>query len=256
MPQRKKNRKRKKRGRQAPPVEWHPVDEQEERLLAAVLDAPDDDESRAVYADWLLDHDPDRAAYLQLTLRGKLEAAERVTLLKRLLPKLPSPWLALVERVALHGCPVPVDPSEALEFECPERWESLTQTANPHVRHCTKCSTKVYFCSTQQEVDRRAMRNQCIAFQPSLKPGRHPQRGWTVLGRPARPKPLDSPAAKPPLLDGAQLDVGQVVSVTNEALSGEVGTIVAVFHDKIRVSVRGLVHTVKPESVQRAPAAE
>ena len=48
-------------------------------------------------------------------------------------------------------------------FVCPRRWEGLTPTDEPTVRHCGQCDRQVYFCSTDAETIAHARVGNCIA---------------------------------------------------------------------------------------------
>jgi hypothetical protein len=59
----------------------------------------------------------------------------------------------------IHNC------SWKWQFQCPRRWNSLRDTADPKVRSCDSCLENVYLCETEEEVLQRAAQGQCAAFQ-------------------------------------------------------------------------------------------
>ncbi len=46
---------------------------------------------------------------------------------------------------------------------CPQRWEELTPTDLPTVKHCGQCDRQVYLCSTDAETITHAQAGDCIA---------------------------------------------------------------------------------------------
>lgn len=78
----------------------------------------------------------------------------------------PTVFVSLIE-----NCP--------MALECRQKWETLTATANPIVRHCDSCGKDVTFCATQQKLDQMRASGQCVAFHT-----RRENRPVTVLGLP------------------------------------------------------------------------
>lgn len=56
------------------------------------------------------------------------------------------------------------------EFKCPKSWDSLVATSRKGVRYCEDCRQQVYLCTGVEQVNRRARRGQCIAWQASYEP--------------------------------------------------------------------------------------
>src|SRR5258707_13393979 len=75
---------------------------EDEVFIRAIVDRPDDDTSRLVYADWLDDRDDPRGTYL----RAEREAVESgdVEWLRKLAVGLDSVWVARVSRPPVGVC--------------------------------------------------------------------------------------------------------------------------------------------------------
>lgn len=48
-------------------------------------------------------------------------------------------------------------------FRCSERWGDLTVTDHPSIRHCGRCESDVFYCSTDDETIAHAKAGHCIA---------------------------------------------------------------------------------------------
>jgi uncharacterized protein (TIGR02996 family) len=141
----------------------------EQAFLQALLDRPDDDTTRLVYADWLLDQDDPVSKQQSLFLRLECELAtlpddspDRAALDRRLLEiaqNLPIAWTAAVSKRPLENCPI------TFRFRCPKRWEQLATTEEGlTVRHCAECDKHVYYCDSIGEAQAHAWRGRCIAL--------------------------------------------------------------------------------------------
>ena len=150
------------------------------RVLAA---NPADDTLRMVYADWLDDRGDDegkaKAKFLRVTVRlmGPIQrpawrAARRKELLE-LARALSPAWLAVVSRLKVESCP-PARARAALDetlarygvrfnVVCDRRWDELTATTDPTVRHCDACQKNVHFCDTVATAREHAHRGECVA---------------------------------------------------------------------------------------------
>lgn len=53
-------------------------------------------------------------------------------------------------------------------FRCPLRWDALTETEEPGVKHCPSCEKNVYFCESLDDARERAANNQCVAIHDSV----------------------------------------------------------------------------------------
>jgi hypothetical protein len=49
-------------------------------------------------------------------------------------------------------------------FKCPKQWADLQPTNDKLVRHCDVCEKDVFYCYTKDELQERASKNQCVAF--------------------------------------------------------------------------------------------
>ena len=47
--------------------------------------------------------------------------------------------------------------------QCPLKWENLSATTDPRVRHCPTCDREVYFCVSDEETMAHADEGHCIA---------------------------------------------------------------------------------------------
>ena len=52
-------------------------------------------------------------------------------------------------------------------FACPLRFEALTPTADPLVRHCARCERTVRWVATPGELVEQALQGSCVAFRPA-----------------------------------------------------------------------------------------
>lgn len=144
----------------------------EDAFLRAVLADPAAATPRLVYADWLDDQgDPvsDRKARFIRLEERLAETPERslnhirfVGSLQQLAAGLDPEWLAVVGHPALEACRL------RFQFECPARWDRLTPTTDPRVRHCASCDRAVFHCDTIDEARRHAAAGECVAVSPVL----------------------------------------------------------------------------------------
>lgn len=145
----------------------------EKRFLDAIDAAPMDDDTRAVYADWLEEHGRhDEAEFLraQIEVKGmapqhpRFEAlSKRITTLG---PTMSSSWRRAVARPLIERC----DASERqdsngvrFELQCPQRWDQLQSTGSPSRRHCDVCNRDVHYASNIVAARRLAMAGHCVA---------------------------------------------------------------------------------------------
>ena len=49
-----------------------------------------------------------------------------------------------------------------VNFKCSEAWEDLDKTADPSVKHCSKCAKDVHYCATETELE-LAEEEWCVA---------------------------------------------------------------------------------------------
>src|SRR5262249_13326071 len=155
----------------------------------SILDNPDDDANRLVFADWLEESgQPDKAAFVRL--EGELgrmsRVHERFLALKDELKRLNDSvgWrgsLTLFRNDRPLNCGVPdILPDNApggtirfsaagrfaarFEYECPNRWVDLRRTDDVAVRYCEECRKTVHYCASQEEAEQHAVRGDCIAI--------------------------------------------------------------------------------------------
>ena len=156
-------------------------------FLRAALAAPQDDNLRLVYADWLDEQDdpsaPSKAEFLRLLSqppgkpKSKPEIARQARL-KELAATLDTNWAAAVSKLAVENCqkkPEPggfrgrmpidmrIDMRLAFRLVCDRRWEDLTPTDDRGVRHCGGCGENVHFCDTITDARTHAFAGHCIA---------------------------------------------------------------------------------------------
>jgi uncharacterized protein (TIGR02996 family) len=169
---------------------------EEDALVRAILENPNDDSLRLVYADWLEERGDGRGEFLrveaQLATNSHPKRSERQKLrarLDELRPPISKEWLALLDRTTVEGC---------FQFRqsCPKRWERLKTTEDELIRFCESCQKKVFFCATINDAQRHANYGHCVAIDSRV--GRKsndvrfdPSRDHDVLmlGMPAPPAP-------------------------------------------------------------------
>src|SRR5262245_38642643 len=107
----------------------------EDNFIQIILDAPEDDAPRLVYADWLEEQSDPRGELLRITtelealeaasppdMRGRLSRVRRIAQLSRRWRELVRPehlpWLAVLHRSPIQCGGVP-------DGGCPRRWDRL-----------------------------------------------------------------------------------------------------------------------------------
>ena len=171
-------------------------DEVEQRMLAAIGDRPDDDETREVYADWLEgDGQAAKAEFVrtQLTLRHIATAADpafavAAKRLAELSTQLGAGWRARVAMAFLEGCPAKGKrPGLGFELVCPMRWDKLEPTATHGVRTCRTCSQTVTYCQSIEHARTLAQAGGCIAVDLGVARSPYDLDAPMVMGRPSPP---------------------------------------------------------------------
>jgi uncharacterized protein (TIGR02996 family) len=144
-------------------VDRLPPEKTERDLLAAIEKNPGDDDTRAVYCDWLEENGrSDEAEFLraQLALRAltpdSLEFQRLASAMHALAPKMSLSWRRTVARPTLENCGV------QQEIACPKRWDALAPTDSPTARFCASCKRNVHYASTIHEARRLAIAGQCL----------------------------------------------------------------------------------------------
>ena len=183
----------------------------ENDFLRAVMENPADDTIRMVFADWLDERGDDesqaKAKFLRVTVRlmGPIKRvgwrerpAQGAT---RTRPGAAAPRGSRSSAgCAFESCPVAKAKAAEVEMSvhgirfvvCDRRWDELTATADPTVRHCDACQKNVHYCDTIDAARAHAHRGECVAVslgvirygndleQPT---GAHGRRGWHHLTR-------------------------------------------------------------------------
>ena len=170
--------------------------EVEQRMLAAIRDRPDDDETREVYADWLEGNGhAAKAEFLrtQLTLRHVATAEDPAFAVaaKRLVAlsaRLGAGWRACVAMAFLEGCQAQGKrPTLGFELVCPMRWDKLEPTATDGVRTCRACSQAVTYCKTIEHARTVAQAGGCIAVDLGVARSPYDLEAPMMMGRPSPP---------------------------------------------------------------------
>lgn len=133
-------------------------------FLAAIANAPNDDTPRAVYGDWLEEHQHfEEAQFLraQIEIRDLAADHPRFADLSRtietLAPRMGMSWRRAVARPAIENC------GPQFELKCPKRWDELTSTKNPDQRFCHACNRNVHYATSVDKARRLAIAGQCVA---------------------------------------------------------------------------------------------
>jgi uncharacterized protein (TIGR02996 family) len=155
----------------------------EAALIRRLRANPQDDATLGVYADYLEEHgEPDQAALARLALHPAPDDEASATQRSLARPR-DAMWRAVVTRP-------PIDRCMKFDYECPERWDRLTPTAEDDVRHCGVCNRQVFFCTSLGRAHELGAQGACIAIDATMTreqacsnydEGANP----TILGRPS-----------------------------------------------------------------------
>ncbi len=153
-------------------------DPQEAAFLRAIVADPDDEVTRVVYADWLEEDGREpMARYLRLdaernrTHRSAERFGELTNLLAYLKDDLDPRWCAGLERPArVFNCGAAdvADRKVRFTYQCPNRWQDLTPTADAAIRYCAGCKKNVHACDTKAEAEEHAWGGRCVAISSRL----------------------------------------------------------------------------------------
>lgn len=168
--------------------------EVEQRMLVALRDRPDDDETREVYADWLeVNGHAVRAEFLrtQLQLRhvhaadqpAFTKAAER---LATLATQIGEGWRARVAMAFIEGCSKR-QRTLGMELVCPMRWDKLAPTEIDGVRSCGACKQTVTYCTSIDHAMTVAQSGGCVAIDLGVERSPFDLHGPMMVGRPSPP---------------------------------------------------------------------
>jgi hypothetical protein len=53
-------------------------------------------------------------------------------------------------------------PTIRFQYECPNRWEAMSPTAEAGVRYCADCQRRVYFCDSAESVEQHVLAEDCV----------------------------------------------------------------------------------------------
>ncbi len=149
----------------------------EDGFLEHLRANPADAVARLVYADWLDEHDgllaQVKASYLRLDASvaelpdGDPARDKLILAMRKLAETLPVAWKTAVSRLPLENCELD------WEFTCPKKWEQLTPTDDPTVRHCTACQKSVHYCETISKAKETVWAGECVVvdLQVLRRPG-------------------------------------------------------------------------------------
>lgn len=148
----------------------------ERAFLRKLLEQPNSDLTRLVYADWLDEQQtPDavaKAEFLRLIADAEL-AGRFPDRAKELSRELDPQWLAVVAKLPVENCNATVPPPRVTEFglpvafsfECPKRWEELTPTEENGARFCGACQKTVHYCCDRDDLRLHANLGNCVAVE-------------------------------------------------------------------------------------------
>jgi uncharacterized protein (TIGR02996 family) len=139
----------------------------EDAFIQAILESPDDDGLRLIYADWLQERDDPRGELLRVAtelealerrepppdVRGRLARVRRIADLhcrwRGVLPLVDRNWFAILHRGELRCGEVRRDGA------CPGRWDRLPPGPDsPCARYCQACRRWAWLCWSASEVER------------------------------------------------------------------------------------------------------
>lgn len=151
------------------------MNDDERAFLRKLLEQPNSDLTRLVYADWLDEQQtPDAVAKAEfLRLIADPEFAGLTDRAKELSRELDPQWLAAVAKLPIENCPATAPPplvtdfgvGLAFAFECPKRWEELTPTEENGVRFCGACQKTVHYCRDRDDLRLNANLGNCVAVE-------------------------------------------------------------------------------------------
>jgi uncharacterized protein (TIGR02996 family) len=153
-------------------------DPQESAFLTSILEDPDDDATRLIFADWLEENgQADKSAFVRLEVgmsqlpQHSPRYPEIRDQLLRLDEAIGKGWsLSLIRTGRLLNCggTRTKDPFLRFAYQCPNRWTDLRATADESVRYCAECRKNVHFCASKHEAEAHAVQGHCIAIGSRL----------------------------------------------------------------------------------------
>jgi uncharacterized protein (TIGR02996 family) len=146
---------------------------EERAFLAAILEKPDDDTLKLLYADWLEEQGDPRAEYLRLMMsvrRERVVSPEQrrqqvPARLQELAATLDPNWLAVVSDPEVERCGRNTGRAwrPRFDFVSDKTWADMRPTTDNSVRHCEACRKNVYFCETIADAREHSLEGHCIA---------------------------------------------------------------------------------------------
>jgi uncharacterized protein (TIGR02996 family) len=182
----------------------------EEAFLARLRQRPDDEDNRAVYADWLEEQGRAvEAAFLrqQAALKklssGDTKFGAASSELRKMAHKVDPKWRRLVAYAPIESC------ATRFDFVCPKQWSALEATAlGDEVRYCNSCKQNVHYTTTVEEAQRHAKEGHCVVVDIAQlrRPNDLSVFPWgsamLPMGQPLPPEPppvlLPTPKPAPP----------------------------------------------------------
>lgn len=150
------------------------VSDVEAGFLEKLRRRPNDEDARAIYADWLEEHGrATESELLRLQVRLK-KMSSTPTLhrenagvfevesarLRALVREVDPTWRRLVAFAPIEGCTVRFD------FDCPRTWDSLAPTEDERVRFCDACRKTVHYSVSVEEAAEHARSGRCVVVDP------------------------------------------------------------------------------------------
>jgi uncharacterized protein (TIGR02996 family) len=184
-------------------------DPQEAAFLQSVIENPDDDAPRLIFADWLEEQGlADKAAFVRLEVEfSRLpKSSGRFGELRDELWRLDEVigggtggrwgW-AFIRPGRLLNCGEAESKDRTLRFayECPNRWADLTPLPQTNERFCNECQKNVHFCASKDEAEAHAVQGHCIAIGSLLALAIKKEYGPEPS--PAKESPAKAEAAAP-----------------------------------------------------------
>jgi uncharacterized protein (TIGR02996 family) len=140
-------------------------------FIRAILAAPGDHTPRLVYADWLDERGESDAGFRAEYLRTECQLdslpskdSRRRRLQARLLELrklVGDDWWQQLDWAKVEYC-------VEFEYACPQRWDTLSPTDDPAVRHCADCKRNVHYCRSSREAHWLADAGECVAIDTRL----------------------------------------------------------------------------------------
>lgn len=150
-----------------------PFSDDDKAFLRTILSNPAELTAWLVYADWLDEHDDPRAEFVRLQAQrsdATLTPTERHGVEGRLgdlTPRLDPDWVAIFDRPRIENC------DKLFAFRCPKKWETLTATDDPAVRHCPSCDKAVHYCDNMYAARAHARAGRCVAVALGVERARN-----------------------------------------------------------------------------------